>query len=139
MTNTIEALLERDSIKQVLTAYANALDSFQAERLLTEVFSPAATVDYSAAGGIQGSPQDLVNWLGEAMSKFDTWQHLLSNFVIDIDGNTASARTECFNPLQNSDATVLVGCCYHDKLCKTDGQWRISERRLSLSWMKELS
>lgn len=135
----IEDILERDGIQRVLTAYANALDSCQPERLLTEVFSEDATVDYSAAGGIQGNPVALVNWLGEAMSKFHAWQHLLGNFVIDVDGDTATSRTECFNPLHSSAATVLVGCCYHDKLCKTQGEWRIRERRLSVSWMKEWS
>lgn len=135
----IEDLLERDAIRQVLTAYANALDSFQPERLLTEVFSPDAEVDYTAAGGMQGSPVELVNWLGEAMSKFDAWQHLLGNFVIEVDGNTANTRTECFNPLQSSTATVLVGCCYHDELSKADDVWRITRRRLSVSWMKEWS
>lgn len=135
----LEALLERDAIQQVLTAYANALDSCQPERLLTEVFSSEAQVDYSAAGGVQGNPRELVNWLGEAMSKFDAWQHLLGNFVIEVDGSSARSRTECFNPLQSSEATVLVGCCYHDELQKTDDNWRITRRRLSVSWMKEWS
>lgn len=135
----IEDLLERDAIRQVLTAYANALDSFQPERLLTEVFSENAELDYSAAGGIEGNPVELVNWLGEAMSKFDTWQHLLGNFVIEVDGATAKSRTECFNPLHSSTATVLVGCCYHDELSKAGEIWRINRRRLSVSWMKEWS
>ena len=137
--NRLESLLERDAIQQVLTAYANALDSFQPERLLSEVFSADARVDYTAAGGIAGTPRELANWLGEAMSKFDAWQHVLGNFVIEVDGDTAQTRTECFNPLQSSEATILVGCCYHDELVKTGDQWRICQRRLSVSWMKEWS
>ena len=132
-------MLERDAIQQVLTAYANALDSMQPERVLTEVFQSDARIDYSAAGGIQGNPAELVNWLGQAMSRFDAWQHLLGNFVIEVNGSTARSRTECFNPLQGSEATILVGCCYHDELEKANGSWRITRRRLSVSWMKEWS
>ncbi len=135
----LQTLLERDAVQRVLTSYANALDTHQPQRILTEVFAPEADVDYSAAGGIKGSPAELVNWLGEAMSKFDGWQHLLGNFVIDVEGDTATSRTECFNPLQSKDATVLVGCCYHDSLLKVGGQWRIVRRKLSVSWMKEWS
>jgi hypothetical protein len=102
------------------------------------VFAEDARVDYTAAGGVAGSWRELLEWLRGAMAPFSAWQHLLSNIVVEIDGDFARARTECYNPLARADGSVLhVGCHYLDRLRRDPAGWRIVERRLGVTWMDE--
>lgn len=136
-----EAWLDKLAIQETLTRYAHALDTRQPD-LLAEVFLPDADIDYSAAGGVRGDLQQWQAWLHPAMSRFDTWQHLLSNFVIELDGDRASALTRCYNPLQGRgpDGAAYVmhtGARYHDDLVRTEAGWRIEKRVLGMDWMDD--
>lgn len=131
--------VERLAIQETLTRYAHALDSRQPE-LLQQVFTADADIDYSACGGAHGSVGEWHEWLVGAMSHFESWQHLLSNFVIELDGDTAQSLTRCYNPLQgrNEDGTRYVnhvGCHYRDQLVRTADGWRICKRQLGIDWM----
>jgi len=134
----IQRLLARQAIQDTLVRYAHALDSRQTE-LFDDVFLADADLDYTAAGGIRGDRAALRGWLGTAMARFDSWQHLLSNFIIDTDGETATTTTSCYNPLQGRHAdgsghVVHTGCHYLDQLRKTPAGWRITKRTLVLDW-----
>lgn len=134
----INYLMDRLAIQDTLVRYAHALDARKTE-LFDQTFSEDAVADYSDAGGIRGNFRELRDWLAESMSRFDDWQHLLSNFVIEIDGDTAHTRTDCYNPLLGHDAqgefVVHVGCYYQDRLRRTADGWRIVERKLTMVWM----
>ena len=116
MDPELKKLLDRRAIEDTLVRYADALDTHRIERF-DQVFSADARLDYTAAGGIVGNREELAAWLQQAMAPFTGWQHLLSNVVVEIDGDEASARTQCYNPLARQDGTVVhVGCTYHDRL-----------------------
>jgi hypothetical protein len=139
MNAELQDLLDRRAIEDTLVRYADALDMHRIERF-EQVFTPDARLDYTAAGGITGDREQLAAWLQDAMAQFSGWQHLLSNFVIEIDGDAASTRTQCYNPLQRPDGTVVhVGCTYLDRLCRTPAGWRICARTLQMVWMDERS
>lgn len=134
-------LADRLEIEATLIRYATALDTDRME-LFDDVFTQDALVDYTASGGIRGSYIELRRWLLKAMSKFDAWQHLLSNMVIEIDGDRADAMTDCYNPLAIGDTPgdqrlLHVGARYHDRLLRTPVGWRIVERRLEVIWMED--
>jgi hypothetical protein len=132
---TLHELLDRRAIEDTLIRYANALDTHRPERI-AEVFSADAQLDYTAAGGIVGGWPELRAWLVSAMSSFTGWQHLLSNMAVELQGDEARARTECYNPLLRADGSVLhVGCAYIDRLRRLPQGWRITERRLEVVWM----
>lgn len=138
MESALQQLLEKEAIKETLTRYAIALDSDNLE-LFDEVFSSDAVVDYSSCGGVHGSYQEMRVWMKEALSNFTSWQHLLSNFTVDLNGTTATTTTACYNPLAGVDEQgrpmmVHVGCQYNDILEKTAAGWRISKRDLVIVW-----
>lgn len=140
---SIEQLADRLAIQDTLTRYATALDTKRPE-LFDEVFTPDAYVDYSASGGIKGTYTELRDWLAEAMSGFSAWQHLLSNFVIKIEGDEAESFTSCYNPLSantedGGSAVVHVGANYTDRLRRTPQGWRIYHRTLGMVWMDDPS
>ena len=131
----LRELRDRQLIQDTLTRYASALDLHTPD-LFAEVFTDDAIIDYTAAEGIKGDWRELRDWLAVTMSRFSGWQHLLSNMVVSIEGDEASARTECYNPLVTAAGEVLhVGCNYTDRLRRVGDDWRIFQRRLSVVWM----
>lgn len=139
--NDTSKWLDKLAIQEVLTRYAHALDS-RNRTLLNDVFLADAEIDYRAAGGVCGDLQTWQDWLHPAMSRFDSWQHLLSNFVIEISGDRATALTRCYNPLQGRRAdgsryVVHTGASYDDQLVRTATGWRIAKRVLGMDWMDD--
>ncbi len=136
---SLKALADRIAVQDTLTRYATALDTHNPE-LFKEVFTEDAILDYRSAGGVRGTYREVRDWLRESMSAFNSWQHLLSNMVITIEGDTASARTDVYNPLAHKDENGVmkvlhIGANYTDRLLRTPAGWRISERTLGMVWV----
>jgi hypothetical protein len=57
--------------------------------------------------------------------------HMLGLPAIRIDGDSASARTFCFNPMVlkgDKPRTMMVGLWYEDEFVRTPAGWRMSRR-----------
>ncbi len=139
-TTLLQELADRTAIQDTLIRYSTALDT-RNFKLLEEVFTEDAFIDYSSSGGVQGNWKDLKDWLQQTLSRFSSWQHLLSNMVITIEGDKATARTDVYNPLAYTDEegkmqVMHAGAYYKDRLIRTSAGWRISERRLELVWLE---
>ena len=123
---------ERIQINDLLIRYTRAIDE-KDWTLLDSCFTPDAHVDYTSAGGIAGDYPKVRAWLEQALSPFPVTVHALSNSVVQIDGDQATARTYVHNPMtfNNPDGSVhifTVGAFYNDKLVWTDDGWHIRER-----------
>jgi 3-phenylpropionate/cinnamic acid dioxygenase small subunit len=131
-TLTLEQISDRIEIDDLLIRYTVAIDTKDWE-LLDTVYTPDARIDYTTSGGIKGEYPEIRAWLAEALAPFTMTQHLISNSVAKIDGDTASARTMVFNPMGTDDGKgglnlFYVGAWYDDKLVRTPDGWRIAER-----------
>ena len=129
---SIREISDRIRINDLLIRYTVAIDTKDWE-LLDTVFTPDAKVDYTTSGGIKGSYPEVRAWLAEVLALFEMTQHLISNSVVRIDGDTAAARTMVFNPMGRDDGKgglelFYVGAWYEDKLVRTPEGWRIAER-----------
>ena len=123
---------DRLEIQQLMTAYSNAIDRRDFDRLDT-VFTPDAHIDYRAMGGIDGRYPEVKAWLGPALKSFPSYYHLIANTEIVLAGDNATSRTVCFNPMevplpQGGNQVMFLGLWYVDKLVRTSDGWRISER-----------
>lgn len=140
--DSIANWLDRLEIQEVLVRYAHALDTRQ-HHLFDQVFLEEADIDYSAAGGVRGNLKTWQEWIHPVMaSRFDSWQHLVSNFVIEVDGDSATALSRCYNPLQGrrddgSHFVLHTGASYQDRLVRTTAGWRIIQRTLGVDWMDD--
>lgn len=120
-------------IQQLMIRYANAIDKRQWDRL-DSVFTPDAFIDYSAmAGGKKGDYPFIKQWLSEALGHFRSYQHLIGNTEVQIDGDRATSLTACHNPMIISlppmgKSAVFIGVWYEDELLRTPAGWRISKR-----------
>ena len=127
----LQELSDRLEIDDLLTRYANALDDRDWERWAA-CFTADARIDYTAAGGIQGSLPEVRAWLEQVMPGFKMTQHLVTNKEIRLDGDTATCRSCLFNPMGVADGDgmmVVLECgTYRDRLVRTAAGWRIAER-----------
>ncbi|MEE3849018.1 nuclear transport factor 2 family protein [Gordonia sp. LSe1-13] len=127
---TIEEISARLEIEQVITDYCTAVDSARFDDL-DSVFATDAVIDYTAMGGITGDVGAVKDWLSQVLPAFSAYCHLVGNHDIRVDGDTATTRTLCLNPMQvPDDSTFLLGLWYADEWRLTDAGWRITRRTL---------
>jgi hypothetical protein len=133
MTSPETGTADRLAIQDAIARYAVAVDSRRYDDL-DELFLPDARVDFTAFGGPCAAPQEIKTFLRDSLAIFRRTQHLMGLPVITIDGDRATARTPCTNPMviDDADGTTkvwLIGLWYDDELVRTETGWRFSSRR----------
>lgn len=127
---SLEEISDRFEIQQLMIDYSNAIDQKQFDNL-DRVFTPDAYIDYRVTGGIDGRFPEVKAWLKEVLPNFPAYYHMLGNFDVRIDGDTASSRTICFNPMVfnvEEKQILFVGIWYVDEFIRTAEGWRMSKR-----------
>lgn len=148
MEEKVQHLMDRFEIQDVITRYSFGQDLHQGDdndvgEIWKDVFTQDAILDYRDAGNDPTNyEQMIVNMRGDgdrpgSMSSFSNWQHLLGNPVVDIDGESALARTDLWashkSKISSSPGTSLyVAGAFVDKLVKTQHGWRIAHRKLEI-------
>lgn len=121
---------DRLEIEQLLVDYSMAIDSRRFDDL-DAVFTPDAHIDYGAFDGIVGRYPQVKAWLAEVLPNFANYAHMLGLPSIRLHGDTATARTFCFNPMVfggEAATTMLLGLWYDDEFVRTSEGWRMSRR-----------
>jgi hypothetical protein len=131
---SIQEISDRLEIQQLLIDYSTAIDRKRFDDL-DQVFTDDAYIDYRALGGIDGRYPQVKAWLAEVLPNFPVYAHMLGNFDVRIDGDTATSRTICFNPMvlgvEPDGATKQVLFCglwYDDEFVRTAEGWRMTRR-----------
>lgn len=128
---TLDEISDRLEIQQLLVDYSTAIDQRRFDDL-DRVFTPDAYIDYRAMGGIDGRYPDVKAWLAETLPRFfSAYAHMLGNFDVRIDGDTASSRTLCFNPMVlggDKGQVMFCGLWYDDEFVRTADGWRMTRR-----------
>jgi hypothetical protein len=127
---SLEEISDRFEIQQLLIDYSTAIDKRRFDDL-DQVFTPDAYIDYRAMGGIDGSFPEVKAWLAQVLPNFPVYAHMLGNFDVRIDGDSASSRTICFNPMVlggDQNQILFCGLWYDDEFVRTPEGWRMSRR-----------
>ena len=137
---SLEELSDRLEIQDLVFHYADLIDTRQFDRLRDEVFTADAHIDYSAFGGSVGGLEDTIAFLKASLTPevFPTHQHLNANVQVTLDGDTATGRVMCFNPMNmqvgEETQVFFLGLWYVDEYRRTHKGWRISRRAEEKSW-----
>ncbi|MEU0542713.1 nuclear transport factor 2 family protein [Nocardia sp. NPDC005978] len=136
---SLQEISDRLEIADVMVRYSHAVDTHQWD-LLDELFTADAHIDYTAMGGPAGDLASTKQFLASVMPNFTAFQHLVSNSSIRVDGDSATARTMCHNPMVVDGADghqrlMLCGLWYLDSFTRVAGVWRISRRVEEKSYM----
>ncbi len=130
----IRDLADRLAIGDLLTRYATAVDRRDWD-LYRTVFTSDAEIDYTSAGGIAGTVDEVVEFLDSALSGFEMTQHLVSNVDTSVEGDTARVTAMFNNPMRLSDGdTWFTGGWYHHDLVRTADGWRSRKLREESAW-----
>jgi ketosteroid isomerase-like protein len=125
-------LATRAAISDVVVAYATAVDT-RDWTAFRQLFTDDAVIDYSAAYGIAGGPDEITRWISALMTRElvpDT-MHAITNVRISVAGDTAAAWAYYVNPdvmTVGADEPYLLFNAgrYSIGLRQAGGRWRIS-------------
>jgi hypothetical protein len=145
---TVQYLLDRLQIQDLVARYGLGQDlHIDGDNDVMEewkdVFSTDATLDYSAAGAPSPiTPETIVEVMrgpGGSMTALKRWQHFEGVAVVEIDGDTATARSPHIHTHQgetDGQGWNLIQTGYFvDRLERTAEGWRIVDRTLEIQWM----
>jgi hypothetical protein len=96
------------------------------------VFTPDARVSYAASGGPEDDYPAVRAWLAEMLPIFAATQHLMGNLEVSLDGDSATGRCMCFNPMalkpveEKDQQVFFYGLWYLLDFVRTGDGWRIS-------------
>jgi len=131
MTRTLLELSDRLDLQDLVTAYATCIDARDFDGL-DAVFTPDAHVDFGASGGPSDAYPAVRAWLAETLPIFAATQHLMGNLAVTLDGDTASGRCMCFNPMALAPVTekdqrvFFYGLWYVLRFARTGDGWRVT-------------
>ncbi|MGI5289227.1 nuclear transport factor 2 family protein [Nonomuraea polychroma] len=136
-----QELADRLEIADLLARYTRAIDSGRWE-LLDEVFSEDAVIDYTSAGGIKGTREEVKAWLAEVLTHWPGRLHLIGAPVIDFRDGEARVSAPFTDTLAPTREMVAAGTggflhgggWYHHRLRRTPGGWRSTELVEEQSW-----
>ena len=139
---SVQEISDRLEIQDLVYLYSELIDTRQFDQLREQIFTADAFIDYSAFGGSVGDLETTIAFLEGALaaSVFPNFQHLNANIRVALEGERATGRVMCFNPMETAlpgggTQTMLLGLWYLDEYRCTDRGWRISKRVEQRSWV----
>ncbi|HVA05443.1 MAG TPA: nuclear transport factor 2 family protein [Acidimicrobiales bacterium] len=124
----LQAIGDKIEIHELLARYARGVDT-KDWLLYRSVFTPDATIDYTSAGAIAGTIDEVAEWLEAGFVHMPMTQHFISNIEVALDSDRASVRAMFYNPMQLPGMIDLSYCggYYHHDMLRTANGWK-SER-----------
>jgi len=122
MTDPVQ---DRLDIAALLYRYARAVDTKDWD-LYRSVFTDDAVIDYSSAGAIRGSRDQVADWLAAGFAAIPMSMHYITNIeILACSGDSATVQAMFYNPMQLPGLTELSYCggYYHHELVRTSGGW----------------
>lgn len=138
---TVELLVDRAEISDVMHRYCRAVDSRDWD-LLTSCFTEDLTADFRSFAGREAvSGRD--TWVAAVRSTvggLDATQHMTANHLHDLGGDTAGLRADlqAVHVLQNDlgDAEYTVGGYYTCDFVRRSDGWKIRHYALTVTWQR---
>jgi hypothetical protein len=131
---------ENAAIIEVCTRFAWHADHREWDALRA-LFTDVIVLDYTSLNGGEPGPVDagqlIDNW-AKVFAGFDRTQHLIANFLVEIDGDAAvcTAAFQATHRLSNAIGGSLwtLGGDYRFELTRSDGRWLISAITMQTTW-----
>ena len=125
---------DRQLITEVLVRYATGIDT-KNWSLLRTCFTPEVDADYGAIGRWTDAGA-ITEHMAAVHEKYRATNHCLSNFVVDVSGDRASAVSYVQAVLAlegEAQAGLEAVGRYEDTLVRTADGWRIAKRTFLLT------
>lgn len=137
MSLSIQEISDRIELQYLAVRYADIIDR-RAFAELRDICVADAWIDYREMGGPACCLEDTISFLEDSLSVFANYQHLVSNAQFEVDGDRATGKVMCFNPMEmrvkGGTHTYLLGLWYMDEFLRTADGWRFASRSQKFSW-----
>ena len=124
------------AITALLNRYARAVDTKDWE-LYRSVFTEDALIDYSSAGAVVGTRDEVVDWFAANFGAIPWTMHYITNVeILDSSGDAATVRAMFYNPMLLPGMTEMSACggYYHHDVVRTGDGWRSRSLREENLW-----
>jgi hypothetical protein len=132
--NQLQALLDRDAIRQCIVRLARGEDRRNAE-MITASYWQDSINDY---GVFVGSFTEYLAWVVPGSPALPVTQHVLGQSYIELKDGTALAETHVTSyhrvKMETEDRDTIVGGRYLDRFEQRSGEWRIAHRVMLYDW-----
>ncbi|HSV59432.1 MAG TPA: nuclear transport factor 2 family protein [Variovorax sp.] len=134
--STLQALLDREAIRDCLYRYCRGIDRADEDALRSAYWEDAGDCHGAWNGSAAGFVEQALRKLREGGRRV----HQVSNIAIELFGDSAAVES-AFLALQASAAapqreTFLCGR-YVDRFQRRRGEWRIAQRTVVYDWIEE--
>jgi hypothetical protein len=141
---SMNALLDKQSIYEVLCRYCRGLDRMDKE-MACSVWHEDGTALYHDM--YEGSGRGFVDWVWDAHKSMERHSHQIANHIIVLDGDTAKSETYVTVTLWTLPDTdgkqqeIIGKGRYLDRWSKRNGRWAIDHREhiLDMQTLHELT
>ena len=137
ITEQLQALLEREQIRECITRLARGEDRRNAQAISASYW-PDSTTDF---GVFKGSFCEYLAWVVPGSDLIKDTQHVLGQSVIEIEGVEARAETHVISyhrvAMGGEERDTCIGGRYLDRLERRGGEWRISARTMLYDWYQD--
>lgn len=137
---THDDLVDRARITDHVLRYATGIDR-RDWQLYRSIFADPLTIDFSSWSGEPAASMNADDWVAgvrATLEPFDATQHVLTNFVIDVDGadGTCTCYMAAHHHLVTGDLREMhsIGGYYVHKLRRAGDGWLIHATRLNVTW-----
>jgi hypothetical protein len=138
MDPALETLLSKQAIRDVLAAYARAIDRADAA-LLKSCYHADAIEEHG--GNFAGNAHEYVDVAIPRVLKMGVMQHLLGTSHIELQGERAWVETYIwtFARFASGDRQVdtFTGGRLVDRFERRNGEWKIAHRRTVFDWNRD--
>lgn len=125
-----QRLLDEAAIREVHLRYCRGVDRMD-WALVRDCYHPDGTDDHGAfRGGVDG----FIDWVAQALARYDSTTHFTGNQLIDVQGDRAWAEHygRVYHRRPATDvgpaADVIANVRYLDRMERRGGEWRIAAR-----------
>lgn len=137
MNEEIRALIDKQSIYEVLVRYCRGVDRCD-EDLIRSAFHEDSYDDH---GYWKGPGHELAPFLADRLRKANSaTTHSITNVLIELEGDVARSEAQVHATLirrgSDPDEVDVVGARYLDRFSRRAGAWRIEHRTVVLDWRR---
>ncbi|MEM8618647.1 MAG: nuclear transport factor 2 family protein [Actinomycetota bacterium] len=103
------------------------------------VFADEVRLDYTSLQGGEPttlSPADIVGGWRDHFATVPAHQHLVSNHLVDTDGDRATATAQFIASHQYTDRMWTLGGDYRFELSRSVGGWQITAMTMTAVWQQ---
>lgn len=136
--NTIETVIAKQDISDVIMRYARAIDRADGP-LLHSCYWEDAIEEH--ANSYTGPAHDYIDGAMKRLQGGDVMMHNVGNIHTELEGDTAWVETYLITfarfPKDGVSWDTLTGGRIFDKFERRNGEWKIAHRKIALDWNRD--